>query len=523
MNRASSIKNIEENILWDIIIIGGGATGLGTAVDAASRGYKVLLLEQFDFAKGTSSRSTKLVHGGVRYLQQGNIKLIKEALQERGLLLQNAPHVCEPIQFVIPVYSWFKKWYYAAGLKLYDFISGKYSLGKTSVLTADEVKTILPTIDCRKLKGGILYFDGQFDDARLAINLAQTAVNYGATIINYCKVTGFIEEQNKISGVSCLDSIGGNNYQLKSTVVINATGVFTDDILKMAAPGHQPIIKVSQGIHIVIDKKYFPGNMGLMIPSTSDGRVLFAVPWHNKVVVGTTDTAINTANIEPLAQQQEINFVLEHINQYLQINISQKNILSVFAGLRPLVKISGKSNTALLPRDHTILVNENGLVTITGGKWTTYRIMAEQVINKAIKNSELEFKKCVTANLKIQGYQQKNKLDHHHHLCCYGADAENVEDLVNTNPSLGQRIHPRYFFIKAQIVWAVQKEMAITVEDFLARRIRLLFLDAKAAIESANVVAEIMATELNKDQQWIQQQVEDFNKLAEGYLMLRIK
>jgi glycerol-3-phosphate dehydrogenase len=519
MNRKESIQQLTNTSQWDIIIIGGGATGLGAAIDAACRGYKTLLLEQYDFAKATSSRSTKLVHGGVRYLQQGNIKLIKEALKERGLLLKNAPHVCAPLQFVIPVYSWWRKLYYAVGLKLYDLIAGKYSLGKTTVVSAATVKEYLPTIDETKLAGGVVYFDGQFDDARLAINMAQTATEKGATLINYCEVIDFIKSENKIDGVVFKDTIHQQQHTAKAKVIINATGVFADKILNKLSAIHEPIVSVSQGVHIVIDKKYFPDRRALMIPKTTDGRVLFAVPWHHRVVVGTTDTPVDKASIEPVALKQEIDFIIHNVNQYLKVDISEKDVLSVFTGLRPLVHQKAAKTTAVLPRDHTILIDERGVVTITGGKWTTYRKMAQEVVDKAMELAVLPATGSSTETVQLHGYRNRGSLHQHHHLCCYGADAEEVENLVNENAQWGERICPGYLFIKAQVIWAIRQEMAMTVEDFLARRIRLLFLDAKAAIAAAPVVAIVMAKEMNQDEAWVNEQVETFTKLAQGYLV----
>lgn len=517
MVRTNMLEQLKEPIEWDIIIIGGGATGLGAAVDAASRGYKTLLVEQHDFAKGTSSRSTKLVHGGVRYLQQGNIKLIREALKERGLLLQNAPHVCQPMQFVLPVYSWYKKWYYGIGLMLYDFISDNNSLGKTTIVSARRVKELLPAIRDANLKGGILYYDGRFDDARLAVNLAQTAAFYGATILNYCKVVDLIKKGDQITGISCRDKLCQHIYKVNGKVIINATGVFTDSILQMESTDSKPIVSVSQGVHIVIDNKFFPGSKALMVPETSDGRVLFAVPWNNKIMVGTTDTPVEKVSLDPIPLTGEIDFIIEHFNKYSIAAITRKNILSVFAGLRPLVSIKQVSNTSILPRDHVILVSKMGLVTITGGKWTTYRKMAQEVVDKAIYSAGLPIKKCRTEKINIHGFTANLHLNNHLHV--YGADIESIQSLAHENAELQELIHPGYPYIKAQIKWAVQNEMAMTVEDFLARRIRLLFLDARAAIKAAPLVAEIMGRELGTSPAWGVEQVQSFNLIANTYLL----
>ena len=517
MERSKMLQQLSNTTEWDIVIIGGGATGLGAAVDAASRGYKTLLVEQHDFVKGTSSRSTKLVHGGVRYLQQGNIKLIREALRERTLLLKNAPHVCQPMQFVIPVYSWYKKWYYGIGLTLYDLIAGKNSLGKTTIVSAKKVIELLPAINKEKLKGGIIYFDGQFDDARLAVNLAQTAVSFGAAVINYCKAVDLIKTGGRIKGIHCRDEITGEVYQVKSKVVINATGVFTDSILNMESPGTKPIVAASQGVHIVIDKKFFPGTKALMVPETSDGRVLFAVPWHDKIVIGTTDTPVKQATLDPIPLKTEIDFILENYNRYFTTRVTHPDILSIFAGLRPLVNIKQASTTAILPRDHIILTGKMGLITITGGKWTTYRKMAEEVIDKAMYSAALPVRKSNTKTIKIHGYPGTNKVNGPLHF--YGSDIKGIDLLVQENKELGELIHPGYPYIKAQIIWAMRNEMALTVEDFLARRTRLLFLDAAAAIESASIVAEIMSSESGNHSEWISDQINSFNLLASTYLL----
>jgi glycerol-3-phosphate dehydrogenase len=517
MNRNEMLQKLNETTEWDIIIIGGGATGLGVAVDAASRGYKTLLLEQHDFAKGTSSRSTKLVHGGVRYLAQGNIKLVREALKERGLLLKNAPHLTTNLSFVLPCFSVWQKIYYGIGLKVYDVMAGNLGLGKTKIINAEKTKEYLPAIDTKNLSGAVIYQDGQFDDARLAINLAQTAVENGAVVLNYYKVVKLSKENKKVCGVIVKDELNGKEFDLKCKVVINATGVFADEVLQMDDPSATNIVSPSQGIHLVLDKKFFPGNDAMMIPKTEDGRVLFAVPWHNKVVVGTTDTPVESHSLEPKPLENEIEFILHHINKYLDVDVKRKDVKSIFAGLRPLVKKGASKKTALMPRDHTIIVSASGLVTITGGKWTTYRKMANDVLNKAVQTVKLEKKECVTEGLKIHGWAQKT--DKNDSLHFYGSDAVHIKNICKDDERWNELIHPALPHIKAEIIWAIRKEMAITVEDVLARRTRMLFLDAKAAIEAAPVVATLMAIELNKNADWIEQQINDFNVLAKQYLL----
>ncbi len=514
MQRDTAIQEINNTSEWDIVIIGGGATGLGCAVDAASRGYKTLLLEKYDFAKGTSSRSTKLVHGGVRYLAQGNIRLVREALMERGRLLKNAPHVCHTLAFVVPFYSQWQKWYYRLGLSFYDFLSGKWSLGKTKFLSKKGTIRNLPGIAQENLTGGILYFDGQFDDSRLAINLAQTATEQGATVINYFPVNGLNKENEKIRSVLATDELTGALFTIKAKAIINATGVFADDILQMAEGSKETTIAPSQGIHLVIDKKYFEGSAGLMVPKTDDGRVLFAIPWHNKLVLGTTDTAVENISTEPVALQEEINFVISHFNRYAVSKIGYQQVESVFAGLRPLAISGDKNKTAVMPRDHQIEVLPSGLVHVTGGKWTTYRSMAEHAVDKAADYAALKTEVCKTKDLRIHGYTQQSESSY---LSIYGADATAIKNMMQEDVLLNEKIHPQYPYTKAEVKWFVQNEMAITIEDILARRTRLLFLDAQVAVTAAPGVARFMASELKKDEQWIKEQIKDFNILAKTY------
>lgn len=491
MNRTEMLAQLNNTNEWDIVIIGGGATGLGSAVDAASRGYKTLLIEQYDFAKGTSSRATKLVHGGVRYLAQGNLKLVMEALRERGYLLRNAPHVTSTLAFVVPVYTWFDKYFYGVGLKMYNVLAGKLSLGRTRLLNRKKTIEHLTGINSKNLKGGILYYDGQFDDARLAIDLAMTAQKFGASVLNYCKASSLIKTKNKITGLAIEDVLNKKKHEVKAKVIINATGVFADNIMLMDEPEEDKVVAPSQGIHLVVDKKFFPGNNALMIPKTDDKRVLFAVPWHNEVILGTTDTPISKISVEPKPLEEEIEFVLHHANRYLEQNITREDVKSMFAGLRPLVKKKGAKKTSLLNRDHTIIVSKSGLVTITGGKWTTYRKMAEDAIDNAVFVAKLPKRECVTRTLTI----------------------------VDPNEPL-DLIHSLFQLTKKNIEYFVQNEMAMTVEDILARRTRLLFLDAHKAIEVASFVTETMAEIMHKDDLWKEEQVHDFTALAKQYVLI---
>ena len=519
MNRPEMLKRVKKREeIWDFIIIGGGATGVGCAIDAASRGFKVLLLEQSDFGKGTSSRSTKLVHGGVRYLANGDVSLVREALKERGILLKNAPHLVKKLAFIVPCYSYWQKLFYGAGLKIYNFLSGKYGFGKSQILSKKKTIEKLPNIERKNLRGGILYFDAQFDDARLLINLAQTAYENGATLINYAKVFAFLKNPSgKICGVKFKDAETGEIYEASAKSVINAAGAFCDQIRKLSDEQSEKIIAPSQGIHLVFDKSFLQSENAIMIPRTRDNRVLFAIPWHDKTLVGTTDTPIKNAESEPEALETEIEFILESIKDYLAKPPRREDVLSVFAGIRPLVKSANAKNTAALSRDHTIEINNANLLTITGGKWTTYRKMAEDAVNQAIKLANLSPEKCVTENLKIHGFCETAQK--YGDLAIYGADAREIQNLITQNPHLAGQLCENLPFHKAEIVWAIRNEMARSVEDILARRKRILFLNARAAIEIAPQVAEIMAKELGKDTIWIQRQTAEFNETAIKYII----
>ncbi|WP_276479952.1 glycerol-3-phosphate dehydrogenase/oxidase [Paraflavitalea pollutisoli] len=516
MNRKDLIAQLESNPTpWDIIIIGGGATGLGAAVDAAARGYRTLLVEGADFAKGTSSRSTKLVHGGVRYLQQGNIKLVMDALRERGIMKQNAPHLVKNQSFIVPNYKWWEGPYYGLGLKVYDWMSGSLGLGTSEWLSTEEVLRLAPTLDAEGLRGGVLYHDGQFDDARLAINLAQTAVEQGAVVLNYFKVSGLLKANDKIAGVQVRDEISGKAYEITAKVVINATGVFSDSVQQMDDPQKPVSIAPSQGIHVVLDKEFLPGEAAIMIPHTDDGRVLFAVPWHNKIIVGTTDTSVNQIDAEPIAQEEEIRFILEHAARYLTKDPARSDVKSIFAGLRPLVKSTAKK-TAEISRDHSIIVSDSGLVSILGGKWTTYRKMSADVINIAAVQGALPYQEPVTKELPIHGAMPTS--DYSTADYYYGTDKTELLQLIDNQPALGVLLHPKLPYQQATIVWAVQQELCMTVEDALSRRTRALLLDAQAAIEAAPLVAQLMADTMQHGPDWIEQQLRDFHEVAKHYL-----
>lgn len=518
MKRDAMLKRLKSEKEWDFIIIGGGATGLGTAVEAASRGLKTLLIEQADFGQGTSSRSTKLIHGGVRYLQQGNISLVLEALKERGILRRNAPHLVHDLPFIVPVYDWWEGPFYGIGLKLYDMLAGKEGFGSSKLLSREETIHCIPTIEQDGLRGGVIYHDGQFDDARLLLNLAETAQEHGACILNYVKANKFFKTNNLISGLEVKDEENGETYQLNAKVVINATGVFSDSIRKLDDDESKPIISGSQGIHIVLDKSFLPGETAIMVPHTDDGRVIFAIPWHNKLVVGTTDTPVKDFDLEPVALEEEIQFLLKHTARYLKKDPERSDVLSVFAGLRPLVNASGDTeNTAAISREHSILISRSGLVTIAGGKWTTYRKMAEDTVDHAATIGQLNPKPSATKTLLIHGSCPRDTSNHLKEN--YGADAEKIEQLLSENTSYQEKFQSNYPYQYGEVIWAVREEMAQHIDDFLSRRTRWLLLDAKACLKAAPKVAELMAHELGKDKVWIASEIQRFEAIAANYIL----
>ncbi|MBT8401951.1 MAG: glycerol-3-phosphate dehydrogenase/oxidase [Rhodothermia bacterium] len=518
MKREEMITRVESSDTpWDVLIVGGGATGLGVAVESASRGYGTLLLEMSDFAKGTSSRSTKLAHGGVRYLRQGNVSLVLEALKERGRLLRNAPHLVRDLPFVVPVYDWWDGPFYGIGLRLYDLLAGREGFGASRNLSRDETLRRLPTIEPEGLRGGVVYYDGQFDDARLAINLAQTAVDLGATIVNYARVTDVTHSSDVVSGVIAVDLESEAEYEISARVVINATGVFTDSIRSMDDPEAQPMVQASQGIHIVVDSSFMPGDSAIMVPETDDGRVLFAIPWHDRIVIGTTDTPVDKPTLEPRPFREELEFVLHHAARYLTKDPSPSDVLSTFAGLRPLVGSSDEGETSEISRDHTVHISRSGLVTITGGKWTTYRKMAEDTIDQASIVAQLEERPCVTREMRIHGWVEDP--DEEKEYGVYGADAPLVAQICREVKRGEEYLHPSLPYRRGEIIHAVRNEMARTVDDVLARRLRALLLDARASIEVTPLVAAMIAGELGLGDDWIDEQTESFRDLARGYLV----
>jgi glycerol-3-phosphate dehydrogenase len=515
MNREIAIEKIKSTDRWDIVVIGGGASGLGIALEACTRGYSTLLVEQSDFAKSTSGKSTKLVHGGVRYLAQGNIGLVREASIERGLLFKNAPHLVKNQTFIIPVFNRWSRLKYTMGLKLYDWISGRLSLGSSVFISRKKVLEKLPGIIAKNLFGGILYHDGQFDDARLAINLAQTIYDNGGYAVNYMKVGSLLKNDEKVDGVIATDAETGEQFSIRAAVVINATGVFVDEILKMDNPSLKKNIALSQGVHLVLDKKFFPGKDALMIPETSDGRVLFIVPWHDRLLAGTTDTPVENITLEPIAQEKEIEFILGTAAAYLTLAPKRNDVLSVFAGLRPLAVSKEKGiATKEISRSHKIMVLPSNLFTIIGGKWTTYRKMGEDMIDKVEKESGWKQTASRTGALPIHGFTvQENVGDP---LYYYGSDKASVNKMIEetANGWISQKLNIH----KAQVLWAVREEMARTAEDVLSRRTRALLLDAKESIRIVRVIAAFMAEEMHKDENWIDEQVKNYKAVAGNYL-----
>lgn len=516
MKRADSLLHLADDTPWDIIVIGGGATGLGTAVEAASRGYRTLLLEQGDFAQGTSSRSTKLIHGGVRYLQQGNLSLVLDALRERGLLIQNAPHLVHNQSFVVPLYDWWEGPFYGIGLKLYDILAGKLGLGPSRLLSREETLQQIPTLEPHGLRGGVIYHDGQFDDARLAVSLALTVADLGGVALNYLPVTDIICDDGLVSGVVAQDRESGRIFRIKGRAVINASGPFIDNVRRMADPGVKQLITPSQGVHLVLNGSFLPGKSAIMVPHTDDGRVLFAVPWHGRTIVGTTDTLIAEAVIEPHPLPEEIDFLLSHAARYLTRHPQRSEVLSIFAGIRPLVRNDTDSSTSSLSRDHTLLVDSSGLITIAGGKWTTYRKMGEDTVNAAAQVADLDEQPSVTANLHIHGWLEGG--DPTDSLHVYGSDRARLDQLLAEDASWRNALHPELPYCRGEVVWGVRYEAARTVEDVLARRTRSLLLDARASIAVAPVVAELMAQEMGYDHAWQEMQVTAFSALARGYV-----
>jgi len=501
---------------WDVLVVGGGSSGLGAAVEAAARGYRTVLVERFDFAKGTSSRSTKLVHGGVRYLAQMNVTLVLDALRERGHMVRNAPHLVHDLSFVVPAFSYFTLPYYGFGLKVYERLSGRFSFGASKLLSREKTIEMLPGIASEGLRGGVLYHDGQFDDARYIVTLLRTFQKLGGVAINYVEATGLLQRDGRTVGVKARDCEGGGEFELQAKAVVNAAGVFAEDLLAMDGAARGSLLAMSQGTHFVLPHSWLAGDSALMVPKTTDGRVLFAIPWHGATVVGTTDEGVDHASVEPRSMESERSFLLEHIAQYFGRRPDAGEILSVWSGLRPLVK-GGDGKTSKLSRDHTILVSRSGLVTVTGGKWTTYRRMGQDAIDHAAEIAGLAKVASRTLDLKLHGWTDKSANTTESERV-YGSDLPLLQKLSEDDPTLDRLLHPRLLYRLREVVWAARFEMARTVEDVLARRTRALFLDARAAIEAAPLVADVLAKELGRSEAWRDKDLQNFRAVAQGYV-----
>jgi glycerol-3-phosphate dehydrogenase len=519
MDRRQMIERLDEPAQgWDVLVIGGGATGLGVALDAAARGYRTALVERGDFGQGTSSRSTKLVHGGIRYLQQGDVRLVLDALRERAILMALAPHLVRRLPFVVPGYYRGETLIYGIGLKLYDLLASRHGLSPSHRLSVNEIMAALPTIRSDGLRGGVQYEDGLFDDARLLIALARTAVARGAAVANYVQVEQLLKGPNGlVTGAVARDLEDGRTVRLRAKVVINATGPFGDALRSADNPAARPLIAPSQGAHLVLPRRFLPGDAALVVPRTPDGRVLFAIPWHDHVVVGTTDTPLAEPTPDPRSRPEEVDFLLDTAAGYLSPPVGRSDVLSTFAGVRPLVRRGAIKGTAALARDHYIEVSASGLVTICGGKWTTYRRMAEDTVDRAARVGGLPRCPCLTRGLPIHGH--RNPSLEPDPLAVYGADADAIRELASAEPDLAPRLHPELPILTAQVAWAARHEMARTVEDVLCRRTRAAFLNAPAALAMAPTVAGRLAAELGRDESWAGEQVEAFRRVAETFLL----
>ncbi len=525
LSRDENLGRLRDGGSWDVVVIGGGATGLGAAVDAAARGYRTALLEARDFAQGTSSRSTKLIHGGVRYLAQGDIPLVREALHERGLLFRNASHLVHRRDFVVPAYRWRDLPFYGIGLKVYDLLAGRSNLGGSRWIGPVAVVERIPTIVRRGLRGGIVYTDGQFDDARLAIALVRTLAGLGGVALNYASVVGFSRRDGRIAAVSVRDDETGEELAVEARVVINATGVYADAVRRLDDPGTaaSPLLTPSQGTHIVLERSFLPGESALLVPHTDDGRVLFTIPWHGRILVGTTDTPVAEPAVEPRPRPEEVAYLLEHVSRYLVTRPQAEDIRSTFAGLRPLLRGHDPragdigAPTAKLSREHAILVSPSGLVTVAGGKWTTYRRMAADAVDHATRVGGLAPRPTTTATLRLHGWEEPVD-GRDDPLSVYGSDAPGIRALGSENPEWDRPLHPALPYRAAEVIWAARHEAARSIEDVLARRTRALFLDARASIEAALPVAALLASALGKDQAWQASQVARYRELAAGYL-----
>lgn len=519
LDRNRHLERLRQAGIFDILVVGGGATGLGIAVDAAARGLSVALVEREDFAKGTSSRATKLVHGGVRYLAQGNVSLVREALRERSALLHNAPHLAQPLPFLMPAYGargrYWDRLFYGAGLTIYDLMAGKAGLGHTQFLDRDATLQTMPGVRADSLAGSVKYWDGQFDDARLAVTLARTAASLGAAIINHCPAQGLLHQDGRVIGASLRDAETGQGFDVQARCVVNATGAWVDTLRRMDNGRDSRMVAPSQGIHLVVDREFLPGDHALLIPRTSDGRVMFAVPWLGKVLLGTTDTPRESIESEPSPLAEEVSAILHETGDYLARKPSAADVRSLWGGVRPLVKPPQDSDaeTRKVSREHLVLIDDSGLVTVTGGKWTTYRAMAEEVLDRCIEAGLVaDHSACQTAHLKLVGAtgNSAHRLSDPPGAHLYGSESQALDDLPGANNELGMGLS------EAMVRFAVREEGARTIEDVLARRSRILFLDATMAAGLAEEVAGIIADELRREPE----PTDRFRQLARQYAQL---
>ncbi len=500
--------------IYDVIIIGGGSTGLGVAVESASRGYKTLLLEAYDYGKGTSSKSTKLVHGGIRYLANFDFSLVKEGLEERYFFLKNAPHLAHAQRYLIPFHNWFEKLEYHIGIRLYDFLAGRLKIGKSRFFSKKEILAAAPNLNPKHIVGGGLYFDGQFDDTRMLVTLLKTFESLGGVALNYHCVTGIAKSRAEIWSITTQDVLNTQELVFHTKVLINATGIFTDTLLNLAdSKTPHSTVEPAQGTHLVFDKDIFNCEYALLIPKTVDGRILFVLPWHDKVLVGTTDVHMDHPSIDPTPQAEEIELILSTLNQYTKHKVTRQDIRSIFVGQRPLVKPAHAKNTKKISRRHEVFMTQKGFITIVGGKWTIYRRMGEDTIDFAIKAGLLPKSISRSKNLLLSGATTTPEA---YPFSVYGTDAKAVH-AIETECHNTRRLHPDLPYFEAEIIYHIRHEQAKTVEDVLARRTRALFLNAKAAIEAAPIVAALMARHLKKDEHWVKAQVSTFNQLAYTY------
>jgi glycerol-3-phosphate dehydrogenase len=495
----------EGSKVWDVVVIGGGATGVGILLDAATRGYSALLLEGSDFAKGTSSRSTKLIHGGVRYLQQFQFGMVRDSLRERGRLLQNAPHLVHELEFIIPCKSMFERVFYGVGLKLYDALAWGTGARLSRQVSRRGLYDRFPQLGAKRFAGGVSYIDAQFNDSRLVIEMIRTAVESKAIVLNHAKVVALDHRANKrLQGLEFVDQETGKSHKIRANAIVNATGPFCDAIRRMDDGEIEPLVAASQGVHVVLPACLFESKRAIIVPKTSDGRVLFIIPWQGHVLVGTTDTPLRDIVEEPKAQREEVDFLLETLAAYLEVAPSRSDVLSVFTGIRPLVKARKDKPTKQLSRDHTIEVSQSGLVTITGGKWTTYRKMAEDCVDLLSSHFDLPISSCRTKTMVLQ----QTRLDR---------VALERELEIEGNPCVS--LQPELDLTEADLLQGVRFEYARTLEDLLARRTRALFLNTSAALQIAPIAVRLLARELGKDEAWESDQLQQFTALARNYML----